>query len=139
MSEWRDHFNEGMDHDEIRVALKMLPSDLAGILQNDIAPVAKYQKIQAIKALREESGFSLKLAKWIVDEICAGTPILIGRCNDPEVVNAIEQMEALCKATVRKIRHDGKTSAVLLGIRDRLANLWTDLVVGEDPDEDAEE
>ena len=135
-SNWDDYVNSGMQPQELSVALKALPADLANELNSKVIPLISSRKIEAIKALRNMAGLSLMTAKQIVDLLQAGATVAIGRCTNPSVISAIEHMESVCKTTIRDVASDNKTVVVLLNIRDQLSNLWTDLVIGEDADDE---
>lgn len=127
MAGW-GQFTDGMSASDIVGALKSSSPGVAHFIKARIQPIIASQKvIQAVKVLRDESGVSLKLAKQIVDELRGGAAISVPRFGDPIMIDDIEQAERSIKRAIRRASED-KVAAALLGIRDQLADLWTDLV-----------
>jgi hypothetical protein len=134
---WRETFPV-FSPDGIRIALKRLPPDACRFIKLEVVPLIRAgQKIQAIKALREESLFGLKEAKDIVDVMQDGAPISDARFADPEVIDMVEEMEILCKKILRS-PCDRKTETLILKTKRDLADMWNALVTERFMEEDEE-
>jgi len=128
MTGW-DSFDDAMSDDSLRDELKNVSSEIAHFINTKIKPIIESgKKILAIKKLRDESGFSLRLAKRVVDAMTSGAELSTVQYGDPRLIDAIEYAEQACKQAIRAAGDDNKAAVALLGIRDQLADLWTDMV-----------
>lgn len=126
MNGW-NQFTDEMSSYDIIAALKIVSPEIAYFIKTRVQPTLTNQKVvQAIKILRDKSGMSLLLAKRVVDELREGATINIVRFCDPMMLDDIEHAEQSIKRAIRRASDD-KVAAGLLGIRDQLADLWTDL------------
>ena len=129
MSDWAQYFNDGMNDAEVASALAIVPPNITHFLKTKIQPIINSQnKIQAIRTLREESDLGLRTSKCIVDAMSSGAKLGLARYGDPRLIDAIEYAEKACKDAIRAAGDDNKSAAALLGVREQLADLWTELV-----------
>ena len=126
MSEW-SMFKDGMSEVEIDSALTRVPPDIARFLETVVRPQIPSKKIEAIKAVREESGLGLRSAKYVVDAMARGTIARYERFADPALLDAIERVEDALRVTIRIANGDDKSMCALRGIRQQVTELWTDL------------
>jgi hypothetical protein len=127
--DWSKHFREGMSYGEIRTALRTLSPEACAFLNEEVTkPFKPSKKIQAIKAFRTDSGFGLKTSKEIVDVLWADdVKVSCVRYGDPILLDCIEMVETHLKRAIRHAHEDDKSAAMLLAMREQLADLWTEL------------
>ncbi len=128
MSKWADYLKDGMPEDDLVTELITLPEDLHGFIDLEIMPLLRSgKKVSAIKAFREESGASIRLAKTVLDALDAkGLPKEPVRRISAELLDMIELTSNYCRKALRASTDD-KATAMLLGIRQQLDDLWEEL------------
>ena len=108
-----------------------VPGEVFDFLRRTVQPTLATKKIEGIKAIRGEFGIGLMAAKTIVDVMQRGCLPVKGRVVTPEMIDSIEAVETACRKAIRKAHGDERAVAALTAIRHQVAELWDDLVLGD--------